>query len=75
VDAELVVVRTFGDRIEAEMAKSALEAAGIRSMIRGDDCAGLRPHMNLWNGIELIVRAMDRSQALEVLGVRARDVS
>lgn len=75
MEAELVVVRTFGDRIEAEMARSALEAAGIRSMVRGDDCAGLRPHMNLGNGIELIIRAIDRSQALEILGVRARDVS
>ena len=27
LDAELVIVRTFGDRIEAEMARSALEAA------------------------------------------------
>jgi hypothetical protein len=75
VEAELVVVRSFGDRIEAEMARSALEAAGIRSMVRGDDCAGLRPHMSLGSGIELIVRAMDRAKALEVLGIRARDVS
>jgi hypothetical protein len=75
VDAELVIVRTFGDRIEAEMARSALEAAGIVSMVRGDDCAGLRPHMLLGNGIDLIVRAGDREQALEVLGIRARDVS
>ena len=28
-DTELVVVRTFIDRIEAELAHSALEAAGI----------------------------------------------
>jgi hypothetical protein len=75
LDAALLVVRTFGDRIAAEMARSALEAAGIPSMVRGDDCAGLRPHMSLGSGIELIVRAADRGQALEVLGERARDVS
>jgi len=28
-DRHLIVVHTFNDRIEAEMAKSALEAAGI----------------------------------------------
>jgi hypothetical protein len=75
VDAALVVVQTFGDRIVAEMARSALEAAGIQSMIRADDCAGLRPHMILGNSIQLIVREMDRAQALEILGVRPREVS
>jgi hypothetical protein len=75
VDAALVVVGTFGDRIEAEMARSALEAAGILSMIRGDHCAGLRPHMLLGHSIELIVREVDRSPALEILGIRPRDVS
>jgi hypothetical protein len=75
MDDSLVVVGTFGDRIQAEMARSALEAAGIPSMVRGDDCAGLRPHMSLGIGIELIVREVDRGQALEILGVRARDVS
>lgn len=75
MDAALVVVMTFGDRIEAEIARSALEAAGIRSLVRGDDCAGLRPHMSMGLGIELIVRTADRGQALEILGVRARDVS
>jgi hypothetical protein len=67
----LVVVRTFADRIDAELAHSALEAAGIESILRTDDVGGLRPHMSLTNGVELLVRAENAAEAAEVLGSRA----
>jgi hypothetical protein len=41
-DSELVVVRTFLSRIEADLAKSALEAAGIEALVQADD-AGMCP--------------------------------
>jgi len=41
----LVVVRTFSTRVDAELAQSALEMAGIESMVRSDDAGGLRPAM------------------------------
>lgn len=66
-DDRLVVVRTFFDRFEADVAQSALEAAGIEAMIRSDDCAGLRPHMSMTNGVELLVREADVERATEVL--------
>jgi len=66
-DSELVVVQIFPDRIEAELAHSALEAAGIASMLRTDDVGGLRPHMALTNGVALIVRAEDAAAAAAVL--------
>ena len=66
-DSELVVVQIFPDRIEAELAHSALEAAGIASMLRTDDVGGLRPHMALTNGVALIVRAEEAQAAAEVL--------
>jgi hypothetical protein len=66
-DTTLVVVRTFNDRIEAELAQSALEAAGIDSILRSDDAGGQRPHMAYTNGVELLVRAGDAGQADEVL--------
>jgi len=71
-DIALVVVRTFGDRMEAEMALSALEAAGIESMLRTDDLGGLRPHMALTNGVAVLVRAEDAQQADQILGTPAR---
>ena len=42
-DADLVVVHTFGSRSEADLAKSALEAAGIDAIIRGDSAGGQYP--------------------------------
>ena len=63
----MVVIRTFLNNVDAELAKSALEAAGITSMIRADDCGGLRPH--LWmGGVELLVDDSDAVQAEEILG-------
>lgn len=64
---DLLVIRTFINNIDAELARGALEAAGIDSMIRADDCGGTRPH--LWmGGVALLVRSDDAARAEEVLG-------
>jgi hypothetical protein len=64
--AELVVVATFLNQIEADMAKGILETADIESMISADDAGGLRPH--LWmGGVRLLVRAEDAEQAIKIL--------
>ena len=66
---ELVVVRTFATTIDAELAKSALDAAGINSFIQADDCGGMRPHLLLvWQGARLLVRAEDAKRAATILG-------
>ena len=63
----MVVIRTFLTHLDADLARSALEAAGISSVIRADDCGGVRPH--LWmGGVELLVDEADQTQAEEVLG-------
>ncbi|MSO57158.1 MAG: DUF2007 domain-containing protein [Acidobacteria bacterium] len=64
---ELVVVRTFGDHFAADVAKSALDAAGIECFVRGDDAGGMRPHLGFSNGIDLIVRAEDAPEAQSIL--------
>lgn len=69
-EPHLVVIRTSLNHFEAEMMRTALEAAGIPSMIRSDDCGGQRPHMWM-GGIELLVRADDVAQATEILDVAA----
>jgi hypothetical protein len=63
---DLITVRTFLSRIEAEIAHGALEAAGIESMIAADDAGGTRPGMWM-GGVRLIVRVEDRDQANEIL--------
>src|SRR2546428_1386250 len=68
-EPELVVIRTYQRGIDADLAKSVLEAAGIPSMIRGD--AGRRYYygygLALSTGIELLVRAEDADDAEKIL--------
>lgn len=63
---DLLVIATFINNIDAELARGALEAAGIESLIRADDCGGTRPHMWM-GGIELLVRGEDVDRAREIL--------
>ena len=64
---DLVVVRTYLNRIEAELAHSALEAADIESIIDADGSSGTQP--GLWmGGVKLLVRTEDVAQAGEILG-------
>jgi hypothetical protein len=65
---DLVVVATFGDRAAADIAASALDAAGIDSMIRADDGGSMRPAM-AWAGVgfQVIVREADVAEARDIL--------
>jgi hypothetical protein len=64
---DLIVVRSFTTRTEAEIAQSALDAYGVECVISSDDCAGLRPAMTLTRGVQLLIRPDDRERAEEVL--------
>ena len=65
-DAELVVVTTFLNRVDADLAQGALRAHGIESMVSADDAGGVRP--SLWmSGVRLLVRAEDAARAKAVL--------
>ena len=67
--AELVVVRTYQNRFEADVAKTALDAAGIESMLRSDDYGGRGPNLTLTQGIEILVRAEDARDADAILSI------
>ena len=68
--SDLVVLRTYLTNIDAELAHGALEAAGIESVVRADDCGGTRPH--LWmGGVDLLVWPEDLERADEVLSTEA----
>ena len=65
-DDDLVVVGTYLNRMDAEVARGALEAVGIDSMIAADDAGGVRP--SLWmTGVKLIVRREDAERANQTL--------
>jgi hypothetical protein len=64
---DLIAIRTFTSESEADIAKGALQAFGIDCMLSHDDCGGQRPHLNMGEGIRLLVRSGDAGQAEEAL--------
>jgi hypothetical protein len=64
----LIVVRAYGTRPEADLAKSELDAAGIPAMIEADTAGGMREHL-AWSGygFKILVREEDASVAGDVL--------
>ena len=75
-DSELVVVHSFGSRPEADMAVSALDAAGIDAIVQADSGGGMRPHL-AWAGVgfQVMVREADAAAALEVLDLPATPIA
>ena len=72
-DADLVIVRPFLNAFDAELAKSALEAAEIQSIIQADDAGGVQPGLWVGRGVGLLVRTEDAARAEEVLGKDSQD--
>ena len=70
-DSNLVVVHSFGSQPEADMAISALEAAGIDALIKEDSAGGMRPSLAWAAGYEVLVREEDLAQAREILDLPA----
>lgn len=69
-----VAVRTFVNAMEAEIARSALEAAGVEAVIHRDDAGGVEP--SLWvGGVQLLVPEKDEAQAAELLDTEAEEPS
>jgi hypothetical protein len=70
---DLVVARTFNTRPEADLARSALDAAGIDAMVRADSGGDMRPAL-AWagDGFQVIVREEDVEAAREILDLPAR---
>jgi Putative prokaryotic signal transducing protein len=64
----LVVLQSYGSRAEADLAKGALEDAGIQAMIRADTAGGMREHL-AWSGagFQILVREEEAPVARDVL--------
>jgi hypothetical protein len=71
-DPDLVVVHTFNTRPEAEMAKSALDAAGIDAMVMADDAAGIQPGLWEGRGVAIVVNRENEQAARDILDLDAR---
>jgi hypothetical protein len=70
-DSDLVVVHTFNSRQEADLAKSALDAASIPSMVLGDDAGGVQPGFWEAEGVRVLVRREDADAARDILDINA----
>jgi hypothetical protein len=64
---QLVCVTTFPNRQQAELAKGALEAAGIETFVAADDVGGTVPGLDLPQGVGVFVREADEARAAEIL--------
>lgn len=66
--SKLVVAQVFGSQGEADLAKSALESAGIRAITQADTAGGMDLAI-AWGdrGFRVLVREEDAEDAHEVL--------
>jgi hypothetical protein len=64
---DAVVLETFYNRIEAEIAQGILEAEGIEAIIMADDAGGTYPMLQFIRGVKLMVAAEDKVRAQEIL--------
>ena len=66
--ADLVRIKTYQSRIEAELVKGFLESNGIKAMVSADDVGGMNPAL-LWatGGVRLLVKKKDIQKAIKVL--------
>ena len=62
----MILVGTYASRSDAELAQSALAAAGISSVIAADDAGGAYP-FDLGGGARLLVEDADAEDATAVL--------
>ena len=68
-ESELVVLRTFTNNFEVDLARTTLEAAGIESMIRTGDSGGRGLVLSF---MELLVRSEDVEDAQQILNLDVR---
>src|SRR5260221_9794467 len=71
--SNLVCVWVYGSRMEADLAKSLLDAAGIPALSEADTAGGMREHL-AWSGagFKIVVREEDAAEARELLTETAK---
>jgi len=70
MENDVVVIRTFGTELEANIAKAELDHAGIQSLLLSAGDGGeskTQPHLQLSHGIGLAVVVRDAEAAEAIL--------
>jgi hypothetical protein len=73
-ETELVVVRTYTNKLDADVARMTLEAAGIESMLRSDGVSVIRS-FPIAREIELLVCSEEADDADQILSLDLRKTS
>lgn len=64
---DLICVKKFADRFEADLAKNALQSSGITSILSATAARYAREDLIGEKGIGLLVSELDKARALEIL--------
>jgi hypothetical protein len=64
---EPVLITTFSNEAEAEMAQQLLANGGVRAFVFKDDAGGMEPQLQLSGGVRLMVSSTDATRAHEIL--------
>jgi hypothetical protein len=75
VSDEIIVLRTYGNELDARFAATILEANGIPAQVIADTAGGAYPSLALLFPVRLLVRADDAADAAEILDTPADEAS
>jgi Putative prokaryotic signal transducing protein len=75
VSDEIIVLRTYGNELDARFAATVLEANGIPAQVAADTAGGAYPSLALLFPVRLLVRAHDAADAAEILDTPADEAS
>ena len=64
---EVIVLKTYNNEIEAEMAQQVLQEAGVTAFVFKDDAGGMEPQLQRTNGVRLLVNRADAHDAQMML--------
>lgn len=67
MEEEVVVLKTFNNEVDAEMAQQMLRDAGVKSFVSKDDGGGMEPQLQGTVGVRLMVNRADAESAQQIL--------
>lgn len=65
--ANLICIKTYNNRVEANLAKGLLVTNGVEAVISADDASGSYGSNVAFGGVRLLVKKEDVQKALELL--------
>ena len=62
-----VMIAEYSSELDAELARSRLESAGIEAWVLKDDAGGMQPQLQITQGVKLFVDETDIDEALKII--------